>query len=355
MLHLHNIRSKFAEWLRKLQAKVFLIMVKPLFKKHVNEEAAMSYDSAKTPRALDVYPDMPEDLKALLIAAEKISCASFETINQSVGLIDHTSLSDGKAYMTGGETPEEIEALCEAAMDGTHKAAAVCVYPNQVPVAVKALAGSGVEIATVNSFPHGDATAEEAAAQAEEAIASGATEIDTVIDYETCFGLNLDQPRAKLDAVSKVCRDQDVALKIILKASVYSTYQNLYDLVEMACGCCRDGDFIKTCTGKMPKDGFSEGVDASTLPMGLTVMKAVADYNQKHGTNIGVKISGGVKTSVDCERYKYLVAHTMGEECFTGESFRFGASSLLANLRDDLEYERGFDNVKAGVREPVCL
>ncbi len=299
----------------------------------------MSYssDELDKKRVILPYDDMPQNLRTLLHASENITSVSPETIKQSISMIDSTSLRDSDVYMEGSETDAEIVALCQAASQDANKAAAICVYPNHVGTAAEALRGTDVQIATVNNFPHGASNAEDAAEQARQAIAEGATEIDTVMDYEACFNGDFKEVSDKLRAVADVCHESKVALKIILKASVYSSYETLYEVTQLACDCCHDGDFIKTCTGKAPKEGFNDcKVDVSTFPMSVTLMQAVADYNAAHGKDINLKISGGVKTAIDCERYKYLVKNIMGEDRFNAAHVRFGASSLLDSLRADL-------------------
>lgn len=283
------------------------------------------------------YDDMPRDLKILLAKAEKIDSARAETMRRSIAMIDATSLQDSDIYMRGDESEEQIADLCHNAAAGDIKAAAVCVYPNHVSAAAETLKGTGVKVATVNNFPHGDADAETATKQALDAIRDGATEIDTVMDYEACFNADFTGVDEKLAAVAAACHENDVTLKIILKASVYGSYDTLYEVTQRACAHCRDGDYIKTCTGKAPKEGFNDvTVDVSTMPVSVTLMKAISDYNAEHGTDIKLKISGGVKSALDCERYRFLTEQVMGADKFTADHIRFGASSLLDNLRTDL-------------------
>jgi len=88
---------------------------------------------------------------------------------------------------------------------------------------------------------------------------------------------------------------------------------------------------VKTCTGKMPLPGYGTGApDVSTLPIAATVMQAVADAGSARR---GVKISGGVKTALDCEQMKFLSDNILGPDYFTPALFRFGASSLLGALK----------------------
>ena len=65
----------------------------------------------------------------------------------------------------------------------TPRVAAICVYPDMVPVAVEALRGSGVQVASVaTAFPSGRASMPVKLADTRDAVAAGADEIDMVID-----------------------------------------------------------------------------------------------------------------------------------------------------------------------------
>jgi deoxyribose-phosphate aldolase len=87
-------------------------------------------------------------------------------------LIDHTLLkADG--------SPEEITRLCEEARK--YHFAAVCINPNSIRLAAKALQGSSVKLATVVGFPLGASTTACKVFETRDAILAGANEIDMVL------------------------------------------------------------------------------------------------------------------------------------------------------------------------------
>jgi|GEM_PF-453060 len=278
---------------------------------------------------INFYQSMPDNIKTIVNAAREIKAGEKSTSLQSIKNMDITSLKDSNIPMYGGETEEEIKFLCEKSVSSGTATAAICVYPNQIANVKKHLKNNSIQIAVVNNFPHGDMSASDAATSAEEAIKAGATEIDTVVDYVALQAGNVETVKEKLNAVSKVCKKHNVKLKTILKASSYKTYDELYQAAEIAIEC--GADFVKTCTGKKAKAGFDhQELDDSTLETAVTVMQAVADSKNPA---VGVKLSGGVKTPVDCEQMKYLSDTVLGKEFFKDNSrFRFGASSLLDNL-----------------------
>src|SRR5207244_4996030 len=89
----------------------------------------------------------------------------------------------------GLATRGKVAALCSKAIRPDPSApnvpsvAAVCVYPNLVPVAKERLAGSGVKVASVaTAFPSGQSPLDVKLREVEDVVAMGADEVDMVID-----------------------------------------------------------------------------------------------------------------------------------------------------------------------------
>ncbi|HUR75246.1 MAG TPA: deoxyribose-phosphate aldolase, partial [Sporichthya sp.] len=120
------------------------------------------------------------------------------------------------------DTPESIAALCARARrpdpsdDTVPPVAAVCVYPGLVKVAAAELAGAGIAVASVvGNFPTGVATVAEKVAEAEQAIADGATELDLLVDHVAFAGGN---EQGLSDEVAAVrAASPGVRLKVILE------------------------------------------------------------------------------------------------------------------------------------------
>ncbi|HCX69874.1 MAG TPA: deoxyribose-phosphate aldolase, partial [Firmicutes bacterium] len=88
------------------------------------------------------------------------------------GIIDHTLLKPEA-------TPADIRKLCQEARE--YQFCSVCVNPVFVPLAKQELAGSPVKVCTVIGFPLGATSAFAKAAEARDAAAMGADELDMVI------------------------------------------------------------------------------------------------------------------------------------------------------------------------------
>jgi hypothetical protein len=84
-------------------------------------------------------------------------------------------------------------------------------------------------------------------------------------------------------------------------------------------------DFIKTSTGK-------ESVNA-TLPVSLTMIRAIRDYEARTGFKVGYKPAGGIAKAKDALVYLSLMKDELGHPWLQPDLFRFGASSLLGRHR----------------------
>jgi len=246
--------------------------------------------------------------------------AKLWALELAVRMIDLTTLE-------GADTPGKVMSLCAKARrpDPTDAAvpsvAAVCVYPDLVPVAKRALAGSDVAVASVaTAFPSGRASVAVKLADVGDAVAGGADEVDMVIDRGAFlsgrYGLVLDEVRAVKEACGQA------HLKVILETGELVTYDNVRraSFVAMLGGA----DFIKTSTGKVSP--------AATLPVALVMLEAVRDFAELSGALVGVKVAGGIRGAKDAIRYLVVVNETVGEAWLDPSLFRIGASSLLNDL-----------------------
>jgi deoxyribose-phosphate aldolase len=199
--------------------------------------------------------------------------------------------------------------------------AAVCVYPDLVPVARAELAGSTVGIASVaTAFPSGRASLAVKLADTADAVAGGATEVDMVIDRGAFLAGRYGLVYEEIVAIKQACGDAH--LKVILETGELVTLDNVARASWLA--MLAGADFIKTSTGKISP--------ASTPPVALVMLTAVRDYAQMTGHRVGVKVAGGIRTAKDAVRYLVLVSETAGADWLTPDLFRIGASSLLNDL-----------------------
>jgi deoxyribose-phosphate aldolase len=204
---------------------------------------------------------------------------------------------------------------------------AVCVYPTMVPHAVRALAGSGIPVASVaTGFPAGLTPLPLRLKEIRYAVGEGAAEIDIVITREWALTGQWARLYDEIAAMREACGDAH--MKAILATGDLQTLSTVYraSMVAMQAGA----DFIKTSTGK-------EDVNA-TLPVSLTMLRALRDFRDRTGQAVGFKPAGGLKTAKDALAWQILMREELGPRWLMPDLFRIGASSLLGDIERQLEH-----------------
>ena len=81
-----------------------------------------------------------------------------------------------------------------------------------------------------------------------------------------------------------------------------------------------------------------EGVNA-TLPVSLVMVRAIREYEaMSGGVRVGFKPAGGISKAKDALAYLALMRDELGLPWTRPALFRFGASSLLADIERQLEH-----------------
>jgi deoxyribose-phosphate aldolase len=246
--------------------------------------------------------------------------AKLWALDTCVRMVDLTTLE-------GADTPGKVRGLCAKALrpdpddPQVPPVAAVCVYPDLVPVARAGLAGSPVAVASVaTAFPSGRASLAVKLADVADAVNAGADEVDMVIDRGAFLAGRYAQVYEEVRAVREACGRAH--LKVILETGELATLDNVARASWLA--MLAGADFIKTSTGKV--------TPAASPPVALVMLGAVRDFAAATGRRVGVKVAGGVRTAKDAIRYLVLVKETAGEAWLSPDLFRIGASSLLNDL-----------------------
>ncbi|HJL17840.1 MAG TPA: deoxyribose-phosphate aldolase [Sandaracinaceae bacterium LLY-WYZ-13_1] len=253
---------------------------------------------------------------------------------KAVTLIDLTTLS-------GDDTPSNVRRLCakarspiradvlsELGMGGRPiHTAAVCVYHGLVKTAVEALEGSGIPVAAVSTgFPAGLTPLKQRLAEIEASVKDGADEIDIVVTRQHVLR---HEWTALYDEIRR-CRDAcgDAHMKTILATGELGTLRNVAraSWVAMMAG----SDFIKTSTGKEPIN--------ATLEYGLVMTRAIRAYEELTGAKVGFKPAGGIRKAKEALAWLVLMKEELGDRWLAPDLFRFGASSLLADIERQLEH-----------------
>ena len=222
------------------------------------------------------------------------------TATAIAGLIDH-------AILKPELTRAEVDAGLDLAAD--YRIFSVCVRPSDVPHAVTRLAGTGVAVGTVIGFPHGTTSTAAKVAEARQALADGAQELDMVLNIGLLRSGENELVADDVRAVVAVAGGRVV--KVILETALLSDEQ-------VVAGCrateAAGASFVKTSTG------FAGG---GATPEHVRLMRASV------GPSVQVKASGGVR---DLDTVQAL--HAAG-------ATRFGTSGTATILDDAAARESG--------------
>lgn len=253
---------------------------------------------------------------------------------KAISCIDLTTLN-------GDDTQARVRRLCaKAAMPVRHDllealgvthlgltTGAICVYHEMIGTAKEALNGTGIPVAAVSTgFPAGLSPFETRLREIELSVEAGADEIDIVISRRHVLTGNWKALYEEVQAFRAACGDAH--LKTILATGQLGSLTNVAraSMVAMQGGA----DFIKTSTGM-------EGVNA-TLPVSLTMVRAIRHYHETTGIQVGFKPAGGIGDAKTALAYLVLIKEELGNIWLSPRLFRFGASSLLGDIERQLEH-----------------
>lgn len=198
-------------------------------------------------------------------------------------LIDHTLLKPEATY-------DELKKVCDEAVKWGF--ATVCVNATNIPLVAKLLAGSSVKPIAVVGFPLGAMTPTAKAFEAREAVRNGAREIDMVINIGA---LKSKDYALVADDICKVVQaSKPYPVKVILETGGLS-----HDEKVIGCALSKAGGaaFVKTSTG------FGKG--GATVE-DIELMRRIV------GDDIGVKASGGVRSTEDAQKMMAAGANRIG-------------------------------------------
>jgi deoxyribose-phosphate aldolase len=188
--------------------------------------------------------------------------------------IDHTLLKPEA-------TAAEIDQLCREAAQ--YRFASVCINPTWVKRAAENLRGTSVPVCTVIGFPLGAGTSEIKAMEARRALRDGAREVDMVLNIGALKSGDHELVLKDIEKVVDAAHEVGALCKVILETALLTDEEKV---VASALAKKAKADFVKTSTG------FGPG--------GATVYD-VALMRETVGPEMGVKASGGVRTTDDAE------------------------------------------------------
>jgi deoxyribose-phosphate aldolase len=257
-----------------------------------------------TDQVMEKISNVDEEKGQTLVTQAKPSQNAYDrgvvTGAQIGRMIDHTLLK-------ADSTKEQVIKICKEAVENNF--ATVCINPTWVPLASKELAGTNVGVTTVVGFPLGATSTFTKIAEARDAIASGATEIDMVMNVGAMKSGDSDKVKNDIQGVVDAVNQQAV-VKVIIETGFLTDEEK-----KKACMLAKmaGADFVKTSTGfgpgcATPEDiklmretvGPDIGVKASACVRDLdTARKMVAAGANRIGASAGVSIVRGESSKSD--------------------------------------------------------
>jgi deoxyribose-phosphate aldolase len=198
-------------------------------------------------------------------------------------MIDHTLLKPEA-------TKADLEKVCEEARKWNF--ATVCVNASNIPLVAKLLAGSAVKPIAVVGFPLGAMTATAKAFEAREAVRNGAKEIDMVINIGALK--NKDYATVSDDICRVVQASRPYPVKVILETAGLTNDEKI---IGCALSKAAGAAFVKTATGFGPGGATVEDI---------ALMRRIV------GPELGVKASGGVRSTEDAQKMMAAGADRIG-------------------------------------------
>ena len=202
-------------------------------------------------------------------------------------------------------TEDDILALCEAGM--RYGVASVCIPPAYV-AAAKKYVGERLKICTVVGFPLGYASLYVKAFETQDAILSGADEIDMVINIGEVKRGNYGYVKEEIEAVRRAAGEK--TLKVIIEACLLTEEEKV-----KLCHIISDArvDYIKTSTG------FSHG--------GAKI-EDICLFRSHLSPEVKIKAAGGISSFREASEF------------ISAGADRIGTSKILTSA-DGAEY--GFE------------
>jgi deoxyribose-phosphate aldolase len=230
-----------------------------------------------------------------------------------ISLTDLTSLGES-------DDAASVRTLSALARAAPVKPAAVCIWARWVPVALKALEGTGIPVCAVANFPEGAAAPDAAAAETAAAVAAGATEVDVVFPYRALLAGDSSVGLALVRGCREACGERAL-LKVILETGRLRDADNIRHAAEVAVE--GGAQFLKTSTGK---------TQPAATPEAAAVLLEVIAAASRRGRSIGFKASGGIRLIEDAWVYLTLYEQRFGPGSAAASNFRIGASGLFKEL-----------------------
>ncbi|MGZ6144373.1 MAG: deoxyribose-phosphate aldolase [Myxococcales bacterium] len=217
------------------------------------------------------------------VGTARITPLSIRTSRDLAPYIDHTLLK-------ADATRDDLVKLCDEARK--YGFATVCVNSSNVALCSRLLQGSSTKPIAVVGFPLGAAATAAKVFETREAIRAGAGEIDMVINIGQLKAKNYAYVECDIREVVQAAKPKPV--KVILETGALSRDEKI---IACALAKAAGAAFVKTSTGFGPGGATAEDI---------ALMRSIV------GDDVGVKASGGVRTTADAQKLVEAGANRLG-------------------------------------------
>ncbi|MCD8282047.1 MAG: deoxyribose-phosphate aldolase [Prevotella sp.] len=286
--------------------------------------------TSKLDQALALYDLNLNDDEVRSAVAELIASKLSENDNDEVKRFLFRSIELTSLHTTDSETSimrfvERVNKFDEAHPE-LGNVATICVFPCFAKTVADTLEVGNVQIACVSgSFPSSQARIEVKVAETALAVADGATEIDIVLPVGKFLDEDYEGMCGDIQELKEAC-GTNVPMKVILETGCLPSFAAVKKASLLA--IYAGADYIKTSTGK-------EKVSA-TPEAAYVMCRAIKEYYDQTGIQIGLKPAGGINTVRDALMYYTIVKEVLGGQWLTNKLFRIGTSRLANVLLSDI-------------------
>ena len=217
------------------------------------------------------------------VGTARITPLSIRTSRDLAPYIDHTLLK-------ADATRDDLVKLCDEARK--YGFATVCVNSSNVALCSRLLQGCATKPIAVVGFPLGAAATAAKVFETREAIRAGAAEVDMVINIGQLKAKNYAYVECDIREVVQAAKPRPV--KVILETGALSRDEKI---IACALSKAAGAAFVKTSTGFGPGGATAEDV---------ALMRSIV------GDDVGVKASGGVRTTADAQKFVEAGANRLG-------------------------------------------
>ena len=217
------------------------------------------------------------------LGATRLTPIAIRTSRDLAGVIDHTLLKPDA-------TRDDVIKLCDEARK--YAFATVCLNSTNIALAARLLHGCHTRPIAVVGFPLGAGTTSAKVFETREAVRAGAAEIDMVINQGALKSHDYALVESDIRAVVLAARPAPV--KVILETGGLNRDEKI---IACALSKAAGAAYVKTSTGFGPGGATAEDI---------MLMRSIV------GSDMGVKASGGIRTTADATRMVEAGASRIG-------------------------------------------